>query len=149
MKDIREDEAWWSPVWYTVDNFWFEEEGAVLGDANEFVNHSRLLGIARGRSGEQKGETGTSDQSLGGHGGGSLFGEQDSEGSLFYIPNQTQRMTHHQTTIEPAHHASVCTNFPHKYLLAIKVICTRNVVTNSNVASSFIHLVIPIIFHCL
>lgn len=42
MKDIREDEAWWSPVRYTVDDFRFEEEGAVLGDANEFINHSRL-----------------------------------------------------------------------------------------------------------
>jgi hypothetical protein len=26
---------------YAVDDFGFEEEGAVLGCANEFVNHSR------------------------------------------------------------------------------------------------------------
>ena len=58
-ENILEDEAWWSPVRYTVDNFWFEEEGAVLGDTNEFVNHSRVLGIARGRSGEQKENRGT------------------------------------------------------------------------------------------
>lgn len=36
-----------SPVRYTVDDFGFEEKGAVLGCADEFVNHSRLWGAAR------------------------------------------------------------------------------------------------------
>jgi len=93
-ENILEDEAWWSPVRYTVNNFWFKEEGAVLGDANEFVNHSRVLGIARGRNGGTERKERDERQVLGGHGGGSLLGVQDNQGSLFIFRTKQSRMTH-------------------------------------------------------
>lgn len=33
-----------SAVVYTVYNFWFEEQGAVVGFTDDFINHSRVRG---------------------------------------------------------------------------------------------------------
>lgn len=47
--NLREEEkVCRSPLGYTVDDFRFKEEGAVLGCTDEFVNHSRLRFDARG-----------------------------------------------------------------------------------------------------
>jgi hypothetical protein len=107
MKDIREDEAWWSPVGYTVDNFWFEEEGAVLGDANEFVNHSRLLWIARGRSGGTERKDRDERPKFKRTWWRKLVEQGKTTTRSLY-----SELTHNQTTTEPAHHASVAHQFP-------------------------------------